>query len=182
VLPCRHSDHCQCYPTVGPCCHTVAAHASAGHHHARARRRDRTVRRLRTVYGDTMRHLGNRRAYRGVSLPAPCVSGRPYFLTWARSAHQSAFNAVVGQKTREGPSTTGTWQGQPCTHRRGGTWRHRTPGLGPRDWPGRSGPWRSSLHTWRPRTSLGSPGPWGPSESLPAFMGTWRPRSYKSTE
>jgi hypothetical protein len=51
----------------------------AGHHHPRARRRDGTVRRLRTLYGDTTRRLGNRRAYRGVSSPAPCVSGRPYF-------------------------------------------------------------------------------------------------------
>jgi hypothetical protein len=42
-------------------------------------RRDGTVRRLRTVYGDMTRRLGNRRAYRGISSPAPCVSGRPYF-------------------------------------------------------------------------------------------------------
>jgi hypothetical protein len=51
----------------------------AGHHHPRARRRDGTVRRLCTVYSDTTRRLGNRWAYRDVSLPASCVSGRPYF-------------------------------------------------------------------------------------------------------
>jgi hypothetical protein len=76
------------------------------------------------------RRLGNMRAYRGVSLPAPCVSGRPYFLTWARPAHLPAFNAVVGLETREGPPATGTWQGQPRSHRGGGTWRHRTPSRG----------------------------------------------------
>jgi hypothetical protein len=61
------------------CCSACLGTRVAGHHHARARRRDGIVRRLRTVYGDTTRRLGNRRAYRGVSLSALCVSGRPYF-------------------------------------------------------------------------------------------------------
>jgi hypothetical protein len=85
-----------------------------GHHNARARRHDGIVRRLRTVYGDTTRRLGNRRAYRGVSLPAPCVSGRPYFLTWARPAHLPAFNAVVGLETREGPPAMGMCRAIPA--------------------------------------------------------------------
>jgi hypothetical protein len=116
---------------AGASARTVAAYASA--HllqaiitHARARRHDGTVRRLRTVFGDATRRLGNRRAYRDVSLPAPCVSGRLYFLTWAHPAHLPAFNAVVGLESREGPSAVATWQDQPRTHRRGGTWRHRT--------------------------------------------------------
>jgi hypothetical protein len=57
-----------------------------GHHHARAQRRDGTVHILRTVHGDTTRRLQIRQAYRGVSIPAPCVSGRPHLLTWARPA------------------------------------------------------------------------------------------------
>jgi hypothetical protein len=107
-------------------------------------------------------------------------------LTWAHPAHLPAFNAVVGLESREGPSATGTWQGQPHSYHGGGTWRHRTPsrgegGLGPRGRSERSGPWRSGPHTWRPRTSLRSSVPWGPPESTPALMGTWRPRTYKST-
>jgi hypothetical protein len=43
---------------------------AADHHYQRARCRDWTVRRLRTVYGDTTRRRGNRRAYHGVSSPA----------------------------------------------------------------------------------------------------------------
>jgi hypothetical protein len=34
---------------------------------------------------------------------------------------------VGGLETRVGPHATRTWQGQPRPHRRGGTWRHRTP-------------------------------------------------------
>jgi hypothetical protein len=34
---------------------------------------------------------------------------------------------VGGLETREGPPTTRTWQGQPRSLRRGGTWRHRIP-------------------------------------------------------
>jgi hypothetical protein len=34
---------------------------------------------------------------------------------------------VGGLEIREGPRATRTWQGQPRSHRRGGTWRHRTP-------------------------------------------------------
>jgi hypothetical protein len=71
------------------------------------------MRSMRTVHGDTTRHLGNRRAYRGVSLPAPCVSGRPLFLTWARPAQLPHLMLVGGLETREGPSAGGTWQGQP---------------------------------------------------------------------
>jgi hypothetical protein len=37
---------------------------------------------------------------------------------------------VGGLETREGPSATGTWQGQSRSHRGGGTWRHRTPSRG----------------------------------------------------
>jgi hypothetical protein len=51
-----------------------------------AQRRDGTAHSPCTVRGDTTRRLGNRRAYRGVSIPAPCASGRPLFLTWARPA------------------------------------------------------------------------------------------------
>jgi hypothetical protein len=51
---------------------------------SRAQRRDGTVHSPRTVRGDTTRRLQIRRAYRGVSLPAPCVSGRPHLLTLAR--------------------------------------------------------------------------------------------------
>jgi hypothetical protein len=47
---------------------------AANHHYPRARCREWIVRRLGTVYGDMTRRLENRRAYRGVSSPAPCVS------------------------------------------------------------------------------------------------------------
>jgi hypothetical protein len=39
----------------------------------------------------------------------------------------------------------------------------------------------SSHHRWQPRTSLGSPGPRELPESSPATLGTWRPRTSKST-
>jgi hypothetical protein len=60
----------------------------------------------------------------------PVCQWQAILLTWAHLAHLPAFNAVVGLEPREGPSATGTWQGQPRSCRRGGTWRHRTPSQG----------------------------------------------------
>jgi hypothetical protein len=93
----------------------------------RARRHDGTARRWRTVHGDMTRRLGNRRAYRGVSLPVPCVSGKPRVLTWGVPGPATALNA-------------GRWAGDPrrasCHMHvagpaplppQGGTWRHQTP-------------------------------------------------------
>jgi hypothetical protein len=95
----------QRHPTVKPCCHcwdgTFGQWATRGRPVARAllqrtpwvayyrpssraQRRDGTAHSPRTVRGDMMRRLQNGRAYRGVSLPAPCVSGRPHLLTLAR--------------------------------------------------------------------------------------------------
>jgi hypothetical protein len=51
---------------------------------SRVQHRDGTVHSPRTVHGDMTRRLQNGRAYRGVSLPALCVSGRPHLLTLAR--------------------------------------------------------------------------------------------------
>jgi hypothetical protein len=104
-------------------------------------------------------------------------------LTWVHPAHLPAFNAVVGLESREGHSATGTWQSQPRSCHGGGTGPlPRGRGVrAPRGRSERSGPRRSGPHTRRPWTSLGSPGPWGPPESTPALMGTWRPRTYKST-
>jgi hypothetical protein len=48
------------------------------------------------------RRLGNKRAHRG-------VSWADHALTWARTAHLPAFNAVVGLTSRRGPSAKGTW-------------------------------------------------------------------------
>jgi hypothetical protein len=97
----------QRYPTVKPCCHcwdgTFGQRARLScpvvrvllprtpwlayyRPSSRAQRRDGTAHSPRTVRGDTTRRLGNRRAYRGVSIPAPCASGRPLILTWARPA------------------------------------------------------------------------------------------------
>jgi hypothetical protein len=97
----------QRYPTAKPCCHcwdgTFGQRARRSCPVARAllqrtswlayyrpsshaQRRDGTAHSPCTVRGDTTRRLGNRRAYRGVSIPAPCASGRPLFLTWARPA------------------------------------------------------------------------------------------------
>jgi hypothetical protein len=97
----------QRYPTVKPCCHcwdgTFGQRAGRScpvvrillqrtpwlayyRPSSRAQRRNGTAHSPRTVRGDTTRRLGNRRAYRGVSIPAPCASGRPLFLTWARPA------------------------------------------------------------------------------------------------
>jgi hypothetical protein len=74
---------------------------AAGHHYLRARCRDGTTRRL-PARGAVTRRLGNRRAYRG-------ISWADHALTWARTAHLPAFNAVVGLASRGGPSATGTW-------------------------------------------------------------------------
>jgi hypothetical protein len=144
------------------CVHCYSVHLSspaAGHHHVCARCRDGTVRCLRTVYSVTTRRLGNRRAYRGVSLPASCVSGRPYFLTLARPAQQPAFKAVVGLKTREGPSATGTWQGQLRCHHGGGTWQHRTPPWGRGSGPPRPVGAVRPVEVWSPHVAaLNLPG------------------------
>jgi hypothetical protein len=74
---------------------------------------------MRTVHGDTTRHLGNRRAYRGVSLPTPCVSGRLLFLTWARPAQLPHLMLVGGLETREGlqPEARGRASPAPSTGR-----------------------------------------------------------------
>jgi hypothetical protein len=95
----------QRYPTVKPCCHcwdgTFGQRARRGCPVARAllqrtpwlayyrpsspaQRRDGTAHSPPTVRGDTTRRLQIRQAYRGVSLPAPRVSGRPHLLTLAR--------------------------------------------------------------------------------------------------
>jgi hypothetical protein len=100
-----YSVRCQRYPTVKPCCHcwdgTFGQRARRGcpvarallqrtpwltyyRPSSRAQYRDGTAHSPRTVHGDMTRRLQNRRAYRGVSLPAPCVTGRPHLLTLAR--------------------------------------------------------------------------------------------------
>jgi hypothetical protein len=62
---------------------TVTTHALARLLQAIITHCDGTVRRLCTVHGDTTRRLQIRQTYRGVSIPAPYVSGRPHLLTWA---------------------------------------------------------------------------------------------------
>jgi hypothetical protein len=125
------------------------------------------------------RHLGNKRAYCGVSWV-------DHALTWARTAHLPAFNAVVGLVPREGPSATGTWQGRPCSCLHGGMWRRRTPSRG----KGGSGPPRPvgvvrPVEVWPPHVVAPDlPGESGPVEVTPehpTLVGTWRRQTYKST-
>jgi hypothetical protein len=116
----------------------------------------------------------------------PVCQWQAILLTWAHPAHLTAFNAVVGLESREGPSAMGTWQSQPRSYHGGGTWRHRTPsrGKGVRaPEAGQTGQARGGLAP----TRSGPGPPWGVRvrgghpESTPALMGTWRPRTYKST-
>jgi hypothetical protein len=91
----------------------------------------------------------------------PVCQWQAILLTWTRPAHLPTFNAVVGLESREGPSATGTWQGQPRSCREGGTWRHRTPSRG----GGGSGPPRPvgavrPVEVWAPARG-GSGPPWG---------------------
>jgi hypothetical protein len=158
--------------------HCYSAHLSppaAGHHYACARRRDGTVRCLRTVFGVTTRHLGNRQAYRGVSLPTLCVSGRPYLLTLARPAQQPAFKVVVGLKTRERPCTMGTRQGQPCDDRGGGTWRHLTLPWGEGSGPPRPVGAVRPVEVWSPHVAApdlpGESGSAGATRESPCLHG-----------
>jgi hypothetical protein len=148
---------------------------------SRAQRRDGTVCSPCTVHGDTTRRLQIRQAYRGVSLPAPCVSGRPHFLTWARPAQLPHLMLVGGLETREGPSAAGTWQGQPRS-----LYRTARGGTGPLPGGRRVRALeadRSGLACDGPAITrsgpgpLGSPAPRGQPESPPALLGAQRPRT-----
>jgi hypothetical protein len=108
-------------------------------------------------------------------LTCPVCQRQAILLTWAHPAHLPAFNVVVGLESREGPSATGTWQGQPRSCRGGGTWRRRSPSRGQGVWApeaGRSGQARGGL-----APTHGIPGPpWGvrvggghPSAPLPSW-------------
>jgi hypothetical protein len=125
------------------------------------------------------RRLGNRRAYRG-------VSWADHALTWARTAHPTAFNAVVGPVSRRVPSAMGTWQGRPWSRHLGSTWRHRTPPVGKRGVRTPEASWRDRpIGVWLPhvahRNPLGCPSLWRPYPStLPSWARGGR-RTYKSS-
>jgi hypothetical protein len=110
-------------------------------------------------------------------------------LTWARTAHLPAFNAVVGLTPHGRLSATGTWQGWPSSHLLGSLMRHvvaPTPSCG----KGRSGPPRP-VQIDRPQRGLaptrggaGPPSGSGPMEAIPehpVLVGTWWHRTYMST-
>jgi hypothetical protein len=139
---------------------TVAAHASALLlqaiiTHARGTVMGLYAARLRVEHRDA---LPSGQAGLPLCQPTcPVCQRQAIPLTWAHPAHLPAFNAVVGLESREGPSATGTWQGQPRPCRRDGTWRHRTPSRGRRvqaPEAGRSGRARGGL-----APSRGGPGP-----------------------
>jgi hypothetical protein len=135
----------QRYPTVKPCCHCWDGTFGQGvrwccpvacallqrtpwlvyyRPSSRVQRRDGTAHSPRTVRVNTTRRLGNRQAYRGVSIPAPRASGRPLLLTWARLPQLPHLMLVGGEVTHGEPPAAGTWQGQPrslCQAARGGT-------------------------------------------------------------
>jgi hypothetical protein len=110
-------------------------------------------------------------------------------LTWARTAHLPAFNAVVGLAPHGRPSAIGTWQGWPSSRLLGSLRQHvAAPDL----FPGvrgvrapKAGPDGQAQRGLAPaRGGAGPPGGSEPMEAKPehlVLVGTWRRRTYVST-
>jgi hypothetical protein len=153
---------------------------------SRAQRRDGTVHNPCTVHGDTTRRLQIRQAYRGVSLPAPRVSGRPLFFDLGAPGPTTALNAGRWAGDPRRASSRRHAAGPVPLPLRGGTWRHRTPSRG-KGSPGPPSPvegaWPVMFRSSHVAASdpLGSPGPRGQPESLPALLDAQGPRTSQSS-
>jgi hypothetical protein len=111
-------------------------------------------------------------------------------LTWARTAHLPAFNAVVGLTPHGRSSATGTWQGWPSSHLPGSLRRHVVapdPFLGEREVQApEASPVGQAQRGLAPTCGgAGPPGGSGPVEAIPehpVLVGTWWHRTYVCTE
>jgi hypothetical protein len=73
-----------------------------------------------------MRHLGKRRAYRGVSIPAQHVSGQSMPCLGHAQPTYPHLMRLLGWHPAEGLLPPGTWQSWPSCRFLSGTWWHRT--------------------------------------------------------
>jgi hypothetical protein len=131
--------------------------------------------------------LGNRRAYRGVSIPAQHVSRQSAPCLGHAQPSYPHLMRLLGWCPAEGLLPLDTWQSWPSCRFLNGTWRHRTSSPGGREVRApEAGPGAQAHKGLAP--TRGGTGPprgvrcrWRPFLSTLSSRGTWRRQTCKST-